>query len=325
VALTAFSSSNARSIATINYVDGLASIPDHWRRVADFRTDQSGALRMTSMASLGEVASWDGSADLSATASAAGASGTKDIAIAQYGSMVTVGRLDAEIIPNLVADMARRMGIAVANTYAKQVYTTLEGGLVGGTVTTGLPTPKTLFATDHTVPGTPSGGPTTRSNYITSALDAAGVAAAVKSARAWVDSTGAPYDLVAGGFTLVVPPDLEEAAMAAVGSTYTLTSVTTTVGSASDTSSAASPSQGLNNMVGQYMGLADIVVAPWLTDTNAWYLLPKLENCLVAWQRLPPVLRITEDADTLARKLVVDFALAVDAKPEPIGIAGNPS
>jgi len=271
------------------------------------------------MASIGEVATWNGSDDLSTSATAAGAAGTKDIAIKQFGSMVTVGRLDSEVIPNLVADMARRMGVAVANTYAKQVYTTLEGGLQGGTVKTA--DGKTLFADDHSIPGAPTGTPE-RDNYITSALDAAGVAAAVKATRNWVDSTNAPYDLVAGGFTLVVPPALEEAAMAAVGSTYTLTSVETT---GTGGQSAASPSQGLNNMVGQYMGLADIVVAPWLTDENAWYLLPKLENCLVAWQRLPPILRITEDQDTLARKLVVDFALAVDAKPEPIGVAGNPS
>ena len=309
MALTAFSKDNALNTLNRNYVDGLASIPDDWRQIVDFTQEQSGALRVTSMASIGEVASWDGTADLNATATAAGSAGTKTIDIAQFGAQVTISRLNAQTIPGLVDGMARRMGVAVANTYRKQVFTRLNqcaGSQVSGDG-------KAFFATDHTVPG----GSGTRSNSITSALDPAGIAAAIEATRGWVDSTGAPYDLSGGGFWLVVPYQLEEAARSAVASPYTLTSVT----------SSGSPSQGLSNMVTQFMSQADIIVANVgiTSDDNAWYLLPKLANPLLAWERLSPVMRQVENSDDLSIRLTTDFALAVACNVEPAGIFSNPS
>ena len=308
MALTAFSTSNAMATATINYVDGLAAVPDDWRNIVDFRTDQSGALRVTSMASIGEIASWNGTDDLNSSATAAGAAGTKTIDIAQFASQVTISRLNAETIPGLVDGMARRIGVAVANTYRKQVFTALEACTSSDQSGDG----KSFFATDHTVPG----GSGTRSNSITSDLDPAGLAAAISAARAWVDSTGAPYDLSSGGYWLVVPHQLEEAARSAVASPYTLTSVTT----------SGSPSQGLSNMITQFMSQSDIIVAnTGLTDINAWYLLPKLANPLLAWERLSPVLRQTTNEDDLGLRMTVDFALAVKCNVEPVGIYSNPS
>ena len=307
MALTAFSTSNALATATKNYVDGITSVPDEWRRFTEFSTEQSGALRMTSMASIGEVAAWNGTADLNSTATAAGASLTKTLNITQYGSQVTISRLDAETIPNLVGGMARRIGVAVSNTYNKQVFTTLGNCLTSEETSDG----KGFFANNHTVPG----GSGTRSNLVASAVDQAGIAAGLKAAREWVDATGAPYDLSAGGYWLVVSPAMEEAAMQAGMSPYTLTTV--------DTSGA--PAQGLSNMVTQYLSVSDIIVSPHIADENCAFLLPKLQPALMAWQRLAPVLRTTEDEDTLAIKLTVDFALTAACQAEPIGIAINPS
>jgi len=307
VALTAFSVSNAYSTAVKNYIDGLGSVPDDWRKFSEFSTEQAGALRMTSMASIGEVAAWNGTADLSSSATAAGASLTKTLAVTQYGSQVTISRLDAETIPNLVAGMSRRMGVAVANTYAKQVFTKLGECLTSEETSDG----KGFFASNHTVPG----GSGTRSNVITSALDTAGIAAALKAAREWVDATGAPYDLSSGGYWLVCSPTLEEAAMQAVMSPYSLV----------NTGGTNTSAQGLSNMVTQYLSVSDIIVSPHITDTNAFFLLPKLQPVLMAWQRLAPILRTVEDENTLAMKLTVDFALTAACQAEPIGIAGNPS
>ena len=312
MALTAFSKDNALNTLNRNYVDGLAAIPDDWRQIVDFTQEQSGALRVTSMASIGEVASWNGTADLNDTAVAAGSAGTKTIDIAQFGAQVTISRLNAQTIPGLVDGMARRMGVAVANTYRKQVFTRLNqcaGSQLSGDG-------KAFFATDHTVPG----GSGTRSNSITSALDPAGIAAAIAAIRGWVDSTGAPYDLSGGGFWLVVPYQLEEAARSAVASPYTLTTVATPA-------EGGSPSQGLSNMVTQFISQADIIVANTgiIGDTNAWYLLPKLANPLLAWERLSPVMRQVENSDDLSIRLTTDFALAVACNVEPAGIFSNPS
>ena len=310
MALTSFSTSNAYSTAVKNYIDGLGSVPDDWRKFSEFSTEQAGALRMTSMASIGEVAAWNGTADLSSSATAAGASLTKTLAVTQYGSQVTISRLDAETIPNLVAGMSRRMGVAVANTYAKQVFTKLGECLTTEETSDG----KGFFAANHTVPG----GSGTRSNVVVTACDTAGIAACLKAAREWVDATGAPYDLSSGGYWLVCSPTLEEAAMQAVMSPYTLTTVATPA-------EGGAPSQGLSNMVTQYLSVSDIIVSPHITDTNAFFLLPKLQPVLMAWQRLAPILRTVEDENTLAMKLTVDFALTAACQAEPIGIAGNPS
>ena len=307
MALTAFSTSNAMATATLNYVDALSSVPDSWRNVVDWRTEESGALRITSLASIGEIATWDGSADLSSTATAAGSAGTKTISISQYASQVTIGRLDGETIPGLVDGMARRIGVAVANTYAKQVFNSLANCFTSEVTGDG----KGFFANNHTIPG----GSGTRSNLLTSSLDVAGVAAAYKAARQWVDATGAPYDLSAGGYWLVCGPDLEESAVQAVSSPYALTSVTT----------SGAPAQGLTNMVTQFLTLGDIIISPHFDDTNAWCLLPKLAPPLVAWQRLAPVLRMTQEPNTLASVLTVDYALTAACQVEPIGIGSNPS
>ena len=310
MALNAFSTSNAMATATINYVDGLASVPDDWRNIVDYRTDQSGALRVTSMASIGEVASWDGTADLSSTATAAGSAGTKTIDIVQFASQVSISRLNSETIPGLVGGMAKRMGVAVANTYRKQVFAGLEAATSSLVTGDGL----SFFNAEHTMPGLT--GSAVRSNVLTSALDPAGVAAAVAASRAWKDATGAPYDLSSGGYWLVCPVELEEAARAAVASPFTLTTVVT----------SGAPAQGLSNMVSQYLTQDDIIVANvGISDTNAWFLLPKQGNPLLAWSRLDPLLRQTVDEDTLQIKLTVDFAFAVDCNVEPIGIFSNPS
>ena len=203
--------------------------------------------------------------------------------------------------------MARRIGVAVANTYSKQVFTTLNNCLSSETSGDG----KAFFATDHTVPG----GSGTRTNLVESAVDIAGIAAALKAARQWIDSTGAPYDLSAGGYWLVCSPSVEEAAMQAVMSPYTLTDITT----------SGSPSQGLSNMVTQYLSVSDIIVSPHIADTNAAFLLPKLQPALMVWQRLAPVLRTTQNEDDLSIRLTVDFALTAACQVEPIGIALNPS
>lgn len=306
MALTSFSTSNAYATATLNYVDGLSSVPDSWRSVVDWRTEESGALRITSMASIGEIATWDGSADLSSTATAAGSAGTKTISISQYASQVTIGRLDSQTIPGLVDGMARRIGVAVANTYAKQVFNSLANCFTSEETGDG----KGFFANNHTIPG----GSGTRSNLLTSSLDIAGLAAAYKAARQFVDATGAPYDLSAGGYWLVCGPDLEESAVQAVSSPYALT-----------TGGTSSQGQGLTNMVTQFLTLDDIIISPHFDDSNAWCLLPKLAPPLVAWQRLAPVLRMTEQPDTLASVLTVDYALTAACQVEPIGIGSNPS
>ena len=204
--------------------------------------------------------------------------------------------------------MAKRMGVAVANTYRKTVFTRLNQ--CAGSQTSG--DGKAFFATDHTIPG----GTGTRSNSIDSALDPAGISAALLAARTFVDATGAPYDLSAVGYWLVVPAALEEAARSAVMSPYTLTAAAT----------ASTVGQGLSNVVGQYLSQADIIVAnTGLSDDNAWYLLPKLANPLLAWSRLDPVMRQTVGEDDLKIKLTTDFAFAVACNVEPIGIFSDPS
>jgi len=112
-----------------------------------------------------------------------------------------------------------------------------------------------FFDTDHTTPGAQY--QTNQSNKGTTALSAASLATAIIAMAKFVDDRGRPLGIVAD--TLVVPPDLEWTARGILQSQYW------------PDATGTSNYQILTTNVMQ--GRLDLVVSPYLTDTNDWFLL----------------------------------------------------
>jgi phage major head subunit gpT-like protein len=126
--------------------------------------------------------------------------------------------------------------------------------------------------------------------------------AAIALFRNWADYQGLKMDVVAmGGFYLVIPPGLEEAAGQALGSSVT-----------SD--------QMQLNMAGSY-GI-DTIVWNHLTDADNWFLVSKAMSPLIFWERSAPDLQIEIDEDSKAGKYSLDFAIASAVNAIPDGIVG---
>ena len=304
----ALSQNGVKSTIVERYLGGLAAVPDDYRKVVDYRTTDAAALRIAGLQGLGEIPTWDGSSAFTGgQVKAVDEYNTPGITLnyTQFGAQMTVSRADRFDVPETLGFASQKLGFAVANTYAKQAFTALAGGFTGGTKTGD---DVDLFHDNHT---TAAGGSNYRVNMITSALDPSGLMAAIKAARAGTSFDGAPFELVSAGFYLVVPVELEEAAHQAVRSVFTLPNATDTAG------------QGLNNVAGNYITPADIIVSPHFDTTNDWALVSKIESPLVFWERLSPELRVTEDPDTLVTKITCDFAIAVGCHSEPSVAIGS--
>lgn len=302
----ALSTSNVKQTIVERYFTGLASVPDNYRQTVDFRTTDAAALKIAGLTGLGVVPTWNGTASLNDTATEISeATNGVTLNYVQYGAQLTVSRINSKDVPEAVGYAAQKLGFAVANTYAKLAFEAWDhsSGLQTGDAVN-------LFHAQHT---TAAGGTTYRNNYMTSALDSTALNAARKLAREWQAFDNSPYDLTAGGFWLIVPPALEEAAHQAVSSPYALTDVTT----------SGSPSQGLANFTQSWFSPADIIVSSHLVDDNDWFLVSKMESPIVMWERLAPEIRMTEDPDTLNTRITCDFALGLGAHGDPSVAIGS--
>lgn len=103
-----------------------------------------------------------------------------------------------------------------------------------------------FFDTDHS-----SGASGTQSNKGTVALSAAEYATGRQTMMAIKGSDGTPLGVLPN--LLVVPPELEK--------------------TAKDIVQAQMVSDGTTSVDNVYQGTAEIIVSPWLTDANNWYLL----------------------------------------------------
>lgn len=115
-----------------------------------------------------------------------------------------------------------------------------------------------FFDTDHA-----EGDSGTQSNKGTSALSASSLQAAITAMSKFKDDKGKSMGIVPD--TLVVPPDLKWTALELVGSPIVVVKVGE--GTAGTGATAATPYRNVME------GLLDVVVSPYLTDANDWFLL----------------------------------------------------
>lgn len=122
----------------------------------------------------------------------------------------------------------------------------------------------------------------TQSNEFTVALDAAGLTTVRAAMQRWTDDKG---DIVSiNPDTLIVPPALEDTALALVNSELVLGSN--------------------NNDPNPHKGRYEVIVWPYLTDTNAWFLADSvlMDEHLIWLDRVLPEWQTEGDFDTIMAK-----------------------
>ena len=293
MAASNFSTSNVKEVIIDRYVEGLHSVSERWAQAFDYRTDNVSSLRLSPISGVGEIPVWDKASDLDQVGLEA--PDPQSLDYEAFGVQVRVNKYDAMDVPESVTSLPQRIGIATASTYAAKAASVLANAFT--TETTSYDA-VALVSDSHTVKG---GG--TRSNKLTSALDTTAIMAAIALFRNWVDYQGLKMDIVEmGGFYLIVPPGLEEAAGQALGSSVTSAAMQV-------------------NMAGSY-GIETIV---WnqLSDTNNWFLVSKAMSPITFWERSAPDLKIDIDQDSKAGKYSLDFAIRAKAGATPDGIVGS--
>lgn len=196
-------------------------------------------------------------------------------------------------VPGIVAEASQKLGMSVSNTQANKAWTALANAHSSTTVADGT----SLVNDSHST----AGG--TRDNKLTSALDRTALMSAIQLGRNWINYQDQVFDLVsmARRWVLVVPPALEETAKQVVRS-------------------VVSSDQQQLNVVQDYE--ISIVVAPWLTDANDWFLVAEDMSPLIYWERSGPARSLDVDEDNRQTKITVDMAFVHDADAQPDGIIG---
>ena len=310
----AITSSNVIQTSVSAYFEGLLQPSDSYTRIFNMRSDDVGSLRLAALTGIPDPGTWDGSADL--TTATLDSTGAVTMSYQGYGVQVRIGKLQAKDIPGVVEMASRKLGRSVASKRAALAWAHLETAFTASA--SAIADGKALCANDHT---TVLGGSDTRSNLAAdSALDRSAFLAMIKQARESVNFQNQINDWADAPKCLVVPAELETAALEIVGSPFSM-NAPTSVGTPADMYGPASV-QGEVNTAGRYN--TTVLVSPYLAGASNYFLIadPSIENPLTYWTRSAPDFRVDVDQDNGAVKLSVDWASATQSGPQPDGIIG---
>jgi len=163
---------------------------------------------------------------------------------------------------------------------------------------------KTLFATDHPIEGGKY------SNKLSAGLDDTSLASALNLFRRAVDWRGNPIMIEPA--VLMVPPELEVKAKVLVGSM----AYPTVTGN-------SSPFQANAGTANPFKGTLDVIVNPYLTDTNDWFVFasPSVGSLKFFWREKPNI--VTErDFRTQGIMNAITMAFSFGAV-DVIGMVGS--
>jgi hypothetical protein len=288
---TNFNNTNVKQTVVERFFEGVFSVSEQWAQAYDYRRNDIADLRISPITGVSSIPKWLGG-DL--PVQELEALTPQLVEYEKYGVQVRVDKYDAKDVPESTTTLPQRIGVATASTYAAKAAEVLAGAF---SISTTSVDGQALCSTTHT---TAIG---TRSNKLTTALDSSAIMAAIAMFRRWRDYQGLPRDVVSeGGFYLIIPPDLEEAAGQALGS-------------------AVTSDQNQLNMAGSY-GIQTIV---WnhLSDADNWFLVSRSSSPLIFWERSAPDLQVQIDEDSKAGKYSLDFAISAAVSALPDGIVGS--
>mgnify|MGYP003143979969 CR=1 FL=1 len=310
----AIDNTNVLQTSVSAFFEGMIQPSDSYTRIFDMRSDDVASLRLAALTGIPDPSTWDGAEDL--TKATLDSTGAVTMSYQGYGVQVRIGKLQARDIPGVVEMASRKLGRSVASKRAALAWAHLETAFTAGD--SAIADGKALCASDHT---TVLGGGNVRSNLAAdSILDRSAFLAMLKQAREAVNYQNQINDWADAPKFLVVPPELETAALEIVGSPFSMNAATE-VGTANNTFKPASV-QGEINTAGRYN--TTVLVSPYLATASDYFLIcdPSVENPLTYWTRSEPDFRVDVDSDSGAVKLSVDWASATQSGPQPDGIIG---
>ncbi len=293
----ALTTSNVKQVSVSRFFEGLSSVPDHWRKIVDFRNTDTASLRIAALTGIGDVPDWDGSAAI--TSAAIDSTGASTLTYSGFAVQVKISKYDIKDIPEITQLSAQKLGQAVAEKYRKLAFTQLAGFT---TDTAGFATAdgKGLADSTHTLA---AGG--TRDNHLTAALSRTALMNGIKQMRQFPNYQGQYTSFADGPLLLVVPPELEATAIEIVHSSL---------------------SGAENQMNAVSMFNVEIVVDPYMTDANDWCLMTAdtSSSPVKFWERSAPDFSLTElQLDTRQLLMTCDFAVATANGPQPDGFIGG--
>ena len=310
----AIDNTNVIQTSVSSFFEGMLQPSDSFTRIFSMRSDDVGSLRLAALTGIPDPGTWDGSADL--TTASLDSTGAVTMSYQGYGVQVRIGKLQAKDIPGVVEMASRKLGRSVASKRAALAWAHLETAFTAGG--SAIADGKALCANDHT---TVLGGSDTRSNLAAdSILDRSAFLAIIKQARESVNYINQINDWADAPKFLVVPPELETAALEIVGSPFSMNAAVE-AGSANNQFKPPAV-QGETNTAGRYN--TTVLVSPYLATASDYFLIcdPSVENPLTYWTRSEPDFRVDVDSDSGAIKLSVDWASATQSGPQPDGIIG---
>ncbi len=291
----AFSTSNVYDTVINSIFEGMMLTDDSWRPVVRFVDTDSHTHREADLTGIPDIATWTSSGDLASLS--LDSNGALDLTYVKKGNQVRIDYFDEMDIPGIVPMASRKLGESIASTYQAVAWAEMAGF---GTNTLGAGwDSKTIAATDHPTSGS------TRDNKLTSALDATALNSALQKLREWVNYQDQYYgnSLANGPLFLVVPPALEATARQLVGSEFT--------------------SSELQINVARSHFSISVVVSPYLTDDNDWFIVSGMQSPFLFFERSAPMITVTRDDDDRSVRIGCSFGIAADTGPAPDGLIGS--
>jgi len=308
----ALSTSNAYQTAVRNVIEGATAAPDTFRSWAQFLTDDVAALRLSSLHGIASIPAWTTGDLVEKTIDTAG---TKTISYTAYGCQVTIPRFQSRDLPTLEAMASKKLGSALQNSYETLAYGLANEAWSSSTHSTADAHP--LFSAGHTT----STSGVTRSNLLTSGLDRTAVMLAISKMRKFPTHSGEFSSLADRNLTLVVPPDLEQAAREVVMSDFNGGSYGFV-----NAASADSTFTGMQANVIKSFNMT-VTVSPHLSDANNWFICvggPDAQDSpLIFWERSAPQIGRRVDTDDLSVRLSLDYGVGVSMAAMPDGAVGS--
>ena len=314
----ALTTSNAKARNTVAFFEGLTlSVNDDWRKIFDYREDDTASLRIASLTGVGDVGKWNsgtggteaGKADINRVT--IDSTGAKDLVFESYAVQVYLQKYDQLDIPGIAEMASRKLGQAVAHTYRSLAFAVLNDAFDASAQA--MADTKALCANDHT---TASG---TRSNLLSTALDRSSFLNAMKLGKKWTNYQGQYSNLFDGDVALVCAPEQEASALEFLNASYNRGG-DTSVADATEGSEFGMQANAVRFMNGG--SFVDLIVSPHLT-ANKWFVVSKQETPLRAWSRSAPLYTQHIDPDMRDNRLTVDFAVAFSAGPQADGVVGS--
>lgn len=297
----AVSYTNVQTEATRVFLEGLSAVPDEWRQLVDYRTDDVASLKLAALTGVQDPGLWTDANMPNPTDETEGQpngpGAQKTLSYDIFGLQIKLNKYDTKDVPQLASYTANKMGMAVAHKYRSLVYEKLAAAFTTDILGIASATKK-VCDTEHE---TALGGTNYRSNKLSSALDRDALFSAITLGREWKNYQNQFVTLFDGPKILVVAPENEQSAIEILNSGF---------------------SGAEMQMNAVTMHNISLLVSPHLTDSDDWFVISGVETPLKFWERSSPMFSIDVDQDSRQTKIAVDFAVDCEWGPTPDGIIG---